>query len=189
MKRGILVVLGAAMIALTACSSTPAPQPEPSTAAPSRDSAAEDAAPEPAPTLPAPGPVTLAVRDATIGGKPAKIVTANGWTVYRFEFDYDNPSRSVCDHDCPGVWPPILTDESKVQVDGIDPALVGSIKRADGTTQVTLRGWPLYRFWQDLEQADTKGEGVGNNWSAVLPNGKPVVPKGAVARPSASFVS
>ncbi len=47
--------------------------------------------------------------------------------------------------------------------------------RADGSTQVTLNGWPLYRFARDTAPGDTKGEGVGGTWHATGGDGKPAV--------------
>lgn len=124
-----------------------------------------------------PGPIRLAVTTAEVKGADAQIVTINGWTAYRFEADEDNPSQVNCLNDCLITWPPALTDGSEVQTAGIDRSLVSTVKRADGLVQVTLRGWPLYRFKEDKVQSDTKGEGIGGNWSAVKPDGKPVIKK------------
>lgn len=62
-------------------------------------------------------------------------------------------------------------------LDGVDPALVGTLDRADGTVQMTLGGWPLYRFVDDAAPGDTLGEDVGGNWSAVARDGKALVTK------------
>lgn len=59
-------------------------------------------------------------------------------------------------------------------VSGVDQALVGTVAREDGTQQVTLGGWPLYKFSKDTQDA-TKGEGVGGTWHAVAPTVKPAV--------------
>jgi predicted lipoprotein with Yx(FWY)xxD motif len=70
----------------------------------------------------------------------------------------------------------VLSDGSPVALDeGIDRGLVGTVQRADGTTQVTLAGWPLYRFVDDTTPGDVTGDGVGGNWSAVGRDGKPLV--------------
>jgi predicted lipoprotein with Yx(FWY)xxD motif len=62
-------------------------------------------------------------------------------------------------------------------LEGVDAALVGTITREDGSTQVTLADWPLYRFVDDERPGDVKGENAGGNWSAIGPDGKPLVRK------------
>jgi predicted lipoprotein with Yx(FWY)xxD motif len=61
-----------------------------------------------------------------------------------FRSDRDHPSESTCFDACAIDWPPVLTS-GPPQVTGIDPGLVGTLRRPDGTLQVTLGGWPLYR--------------------------------------------
>ncbi|MFD9330784.1 hypothetical protein [Streptomyces sp. NPDC060065] len=46
------------------------------------------------------------------------------------------------------------------------------VKRTDGTLQVTIGGWPVYRFSKDLEPGDTNGQGVGGTWFGVTPDGQ-----------------
>jgi predicted lipoprotein with Yx(FWY)xxD motif len=43
----------------------------------------------------------------------------------------------------------------------------GTIKRADGTTQLTFAGAPLYTFILDKKPGDLKGQGVQSIWWAV----------------------
>ncbi|HEX5224861.1 MAG TPA: hypothetical protein VFW29_07010, partial [Solirubrobacteraceae bacterium] len=46
---------------------------------------------------------------------------------------------------------------------------LGTVKRPDGTTQVTYAGTPLYTFVQDQHAGETKGQGVRDvgTWTAV----------------------
>jgi len=135
--------------------------------------AVETAAPTAEP-LSRPGPVQLALARTALG----ETLTSDGRTLYRFEADSADPPRSICENDCLEVWPPVLSDGSPVSLDGaIDRSLVGTIQRSDGTTQVTLGGWPLYWFVDDKTPGDVTGEGVGGNWSAVGDDGKPLVRK------------
>ena len=55
---------------------------------------------------------------------------------------------------------------------GVDPALVSTVKRADGTEQATLAGWPLYTYAKDEAPGQWKGQGVGGTWFVVRPDGK-----------------
>lgn len=120
-----------------------------------------------------PGPVRLALATTELG----ETLTSDGWTVYRFEADTPEPPTSLCENDCLRAWPPLLTDGTPPQLQGVDPALVGTLARADGTVQMTLGGWPLYRFVDDTAPGDTLGEDVGGNWSAVAADGKALVAK------------
>jgi len=65
--------------------------------------------------------------------------------------------------------PVALTEEGRANA-----ALLGTSKRADGTTQVTYNGHPLYRFIMDTSPGQTNGQGVvafGGSWFAVTAAG------------------
>ncbi|GAA3445400.1 hypothetical protein [Planomonospora venezuelensis] len=107
------------------------------------------------------------------------VVDGQGRTLYRF--DEDRPSAPSCDGRCAAEWPPVTT-ATDVMVEGIDRSLVGTAERADGTMQVTLGGWPLYRFSGDEIPGDLKGHGAGGTWFASAPDGKKAqTPDGATA--------
>ena len=46
-----------------------------------------------------------------------------------------------------------------------------SFVRADGTTQVTHNGMPLYYFAGDTKAGDTNGQGVNGVWFVATPAG------------------
>ncbi|MER5303303.1 hypothetical protein ABT039_28105 [Streptomyces lasiicapitis] len=101
------------------------------------------------------------------------VVNGAGFTLYRFDKDTAQPSKSNCSGACATTWPPVLVDPGgKIFVDGVKPSDVGVIKRDDGTRQVTVGGWPVYRFSKDLKPGDTNGQGVGGTWFGVTPNGQ-----------------
>ena len=58
--------------------------------------------------------------------------------------------------------------------DGVDGSLLGTTERDDGTTQVTYDGQPLYVFASDAAPGDTNGQGVGEVWFVVGPDGKTI---------------
>jgi predicted lipoprotein with Yx(FWY)xxD motif len=123
--------------------------------------------PPPAPTK----PLTTALRAATIP-KMGKVVTdQKGWVLYRFDKDTANPSVSNCEGKCAQVWPPALTDGNP-ELLGVDPAVVGTVIRADGSFQLTLAGWPVYRYIGDPKPGAWKGQNVGGTWFVVSNNGK-----------------
>ncbi|MDJ0380027.1 SCO0930 family lipoprotein [Streptomyces sp. G-G2] len=127
----------------------------------------------------------LGVRtDATLG----QVVTDSaGFTLYRFDKDTAKPaSTSACAGDCAKTWPPVPATGTTA---GAVPATaVASFKRADGAEQLTVAGWPVYRFAKDTAPGQTNGQGVGGTWFAVTPEGKKAGQAPAAALPSLSFV-
>ncbi|MGX7826467.1 hypothetical protein ACTG9Q_15375 [Actinokineospora sp. 24-640] len=124
---------------------------------------------------PAPSGAVADVRLAVmpITGLGNVVTDREGMTLYRFDKDESEPSRSTCDGGCAEKWPPVLVPEgAEVVVDGLDKADVGVVERSDGTRQATVGGWPLYRFAGDKVPCDTNGQGVGDTWFAAAPDGK-----------------
>jgi len=112
----------------------------------------------------------LAVKsDAKLG----KFVSDSaGMTLYRFDEDTPKPAKSNCNDACATKWPPVPADDATAGA-GIDSKKLGKVKRADGSEQLTLEGWPVYRYAGDTKAGDTKGQGVGGTWNALAPDGKP----------------
>ncbi|MFJ2582076.1 SCO0930 family lipoprotein [Kitasatospora aureofaciens] len=121
----------------------------------------------------------LTVRnDAKLG---MVVTDGQGFTLYRFDKDTAKPPMSNCNDGCAKTWPPV-TKEGTTAGSGIDASMIGEVTRADGSKQLTLGGWPVYRYAQDTAAGDTKGQGVGGTWFALAPDGK----KAAAAATGAS---
>ncbi|MCX5402577.1 SCO0930 family lipoprotein [Streptomyces sp. NBC_00335] len=110
----------------------------------------------------------LAVREIPEVG--SAVTDAAGATLYRFDKDTARPSRSNCEDACATLWPPVPADGAQAPA-GIDAGLLGSVERSDGTRQLTLAGWPVYRYAKDTGPGDAKGEGVGGTWRALARDG------------------
>ncbi|MEO3976440.1 SCO0930 family lipoprotein [Streptomyces sp. CAU 1734] len=93
-----------------------------------------------------------------------------GFTLYRFDNDTAKPSKTNCEGDCATSWPPVRASDAQAAA-GMDPALLGKVTRTDGAEQLTLAGWPLYRFAKDTRPRQTNGEGVGGTWFAAAADG------------------
>jgi len=118
----------------------------------------------------APGITLAAAQVAKLG---AVVTDQNGRTLYRSDKDKANPSVSNCAGDCAMTWQPVTVDDpAAVTLDDIDGSLLGAVDRADGTKQVTLGGYPLYRFAKDTRAGDINGQGVAGIWFASTPQGK-----------------
>jgi predicted lipoprotein with Yx(FWY)xxD motif len=120
---------------------------------------------------------TIKTRHTAIG---TVLVDAKGRTAYLFAKDSNGKSR--CSGQCAVNWPPVLTSGKPKAAGGASAARLGTTRRADGTTQVTYAGHPLYRFVGDQgTPGSTKGEGInafGAKWYVVTAAGKKVVTGG-----------
>nr|WP_240947836.1 hypothetical protein [Planosporangium mesophilum] len=114
---------------------------------------------------------TAVLRAENLPQVGAVVVDGGGYTLYRFDRDSARPPKSTCLEDCWMKWPPVI-DTGDLRLEGIDQGLVGSVVRPDSTRQVTIGGWPVYRYAGDAAPGETKGHGVGNTWFAVTPQGR-----------------
>ncbi|MFE4919163.1 SCO0930 family lipoprotein [Streptomyces sp. NPDC056661] len=111
----------------------------------------------------------LAVWDSK---KLGKVLTdSEGFTLYRFDKDTASPPKSNCEGDCAKIWP-VVPAGNVTAAAGTDDALIGKVTRADGTQQLTIAGWPMYRYAKDAKPGDANGQGVGGTWFASAPDGK-----------------
>jgi len=103
------------------------------------------------------------------------LVDGHGRTLYLFE--KDRHGSSACAGACASYWPPLLTNGKAVAGKGAKRSLLGSIRRTDGTRQVTYAGHPLYLFYGDTKRGQTNGEGLtdfGAGWYALSSAGKKI---------------
>lgn len=103
------------------------------------------------------GAATLEVNDTALG---EVLTDGDGGTLYLFTLDSED--ASVCEGECLEAWP-ILEGEPEAG-DGVDAGLIGSFERADGTTQASYAGHPLYYFSGDTGAGDLTGQGVEGVW-------------------------
>jgi predicted lipoprotein with Yx(FWY)xxD motif len=116
-----------------------------------------------------PGTVLAKVVDNARFGR--LLVDSQGLTIYRYDRDTANPPKSNCYGKCIVKWPPIKFVPG-ASIQGIDPGLIGKVVRTDGSEQLTIAGWPAYRFWNDKVPGDVKGQGVGKTWWAMTAEGR-----------------
>jgi predicted lipoprotein with Yx(FWY)xxD motif len=101
------------------------------------------------------------------------LVDANGRTLYLW--DADHGSKSTCSGACAQAWPPLTTSATPKASGAVKASLLGTTKRADGTSEVTYAGHPLYTFAGDTQPGQTTGQGsngFGAPWWVVTPAGK-----------------
>jgi predicted lipoprotein with Yx(FWY)xxD motif len=107
---------------------------------------------------------------STVEGLGAVLADAEGHTLYRYAKDISKPSKATCVDACAEMWPPLVSD-SPALVAGVDEQLVGLVTRPDGRRQVTVGGWPLYRYAKDTGSGIALGQNVSADWAAITPTG------------------
>jgi predicted lipoprotein with Yx(FWY)xxD motif len=133
--------------------------------------AAAPAAPETTAAQEASG-ATVAVASSSLG---QILVDAEGRTLYAFT--KDKGDQSACSGECATNWP-ALTGPATAGT-GAQAALLSTSTQANGTSQVTYDGRPLYHFAGDAKPGDTNGQAVGNVWFVLTANGELVQEKAA----------
>jgi predicted lipoprotein with Yx(FWY)xxD motif len=119
------------------------------------------------------GVTTVATASTKLG---SILVDGNGRTLYLFE--KDQPDQSACSGGCASTWPPDHSSAAPKAGSGVTASLLGTIKRDDGTTQVTYNRHPLYFYSGDSGAGQQNGQGIsafGALWYVVSPAGAKVV--------------
>jgi predicted lipoprotein with Yx(FWY)xxD motif len=126
---------------------------------------------EPATSSPTeePAAATIQTGETDLG---TVVTDAEGLTLYMF--GADESGESTCYDDCAATWPALTVDGEPVAGEGSDEAQLGTSERDDGTVQVTYAGLPLYYFASDAEPGDTNGQGIGDIWYVVSPEGEAI---------------
>ncbi len=120
-------------------------------------------------TTPAAAAASVSVANSPLG---QLLVDGSGRTVYLFEGD--TGSTSTCNDSCAQAWPPVLTAGAPTAGSGASAADLGTTRRADGTTEVTYHGHPLYTYVADTKAGDTNGQDLnqfGAKWYVLSPTG------------------
>ena len=132
---------------------------------------------------PAAEKVTTTTFAVAATGKLGKVlVGANGNTLYAFTKDADGVS--TCFDACAAAWPPVIVAGAPVVPDGVDPAIVGTVTRPDGSEQLKVGKWPLYFYVGDGATGEINGQGVGGVWFAAGTDGKLIKGDGSAPAPA-----
>lgn len=89
-----------------------------------------------------------------------------------YTYGNDAPGTSTCTGGCAETWPPVIvaTIPEVDDANAVVASELGTIERIDGGTQLTLNGYPLYRYSGDRAAGDTNGDGIGGVWHAAIPS-------------------
>jgi predicted lipoprotein with Yx(FWY)xxD motif len=123
-------------------------------------------------TAPSGGASSVATLSATSTNLGTILVDGSGRTLYLFE--KDQPNQSACAGACVAAWPVDQSSGTPKAGSGVKASLLGTIKRDDGSTQVTYNKHPLYYYSGDSQTGQHNGQGVdafGAAWFVVTPAG------------------
>jgi predicted lipoprotein with Yx(FWY)xxD motif len=105
------------------------------------------------------------------------LVDTAGFTLYRFSRDTGKKNTCVASRECSTTWPALSSSGRPTAGPGVNASLLSTIRLANGSTQVTYAGHPLYRYAAASERAETSYAGVkqfGGKWYAVSATGSNV---------------
>ncbi|MCH2511333.1 MAG: CHRD domain-containing protein [Dehalococcoidia bacterium] len=136
------------------------------------------AAPDPT-AMPAPTstPEPMELPDVTVeissqGPLGPHLVDSDGMTLYLF--NQDDRDAPACAGPCADKWPPLISTSALMAGEGVNADRLATIRRADGSRQVTYNGKPLYYFADDQDPGDTMGQDSVDKWFVFSPDGGPV---------------
>ncbi len=94
------------------------------------------------------------------------LVDNQGMTLYHLSGEQNG--KFICTSTaCLGVWHPLIAPSSGAPSGEVGS--LGTVKRPEGTVQITFKGEPLYTFTGDQQSGETKGQGIKDvgTWSVV----------------------
>lgn len=114
---------------------------------------------------------TITIRGSAFG---RILFDGRGRALYAFTRD-PRGGRSTCYGACATAWPPYVVKSRASAGAGIDGALIGTVRRRDGSRQVTYAGRPLYYYVGDRQPGQVLCQNVsefGGLWLVVRPSGR-----------------
>jgi predicted lipoprotein with Yx(FWY)xxD motif len=115
------------------------------------------------------------------------LVDDQGMTLYHLSGEQNG--KFICTSTaCLGVWHPLIAPSNGTPSGEVGS--LGTVKRPEGTLQVTYKGTPLYTFTGDQQSGETKGQGIKDvgTWSVVTTssNSTTATNKSSTATPAPS---
>ena len=110
----------------------------------------------------------------SVGASPygKVLVDPAGKTLYAFAIDSKN--KSVCTGSCLTYWPPVPGADAPHGGAAAMGATFGTTKGTDGSSQLTVNGYPVYTYVGDSAAGQANGQGTnlsGGLWWVVAPDG------------------
>lgn len=122
------------------------------------------------------------VKTGNVSGLGTVLVDGQGLTLYLFVPDLQK-GQSTCYGTCAEGWPPLLLPTgvtTPLAGPGVNPSLLGTTTRTDGSVEVTYNRWPLYTWTGDSSPGQATGQGInslGGLWYVLSPSGAEITKK------------
>ena len=123
----------------------------------------------PLPSRRAAGGVVVTTRGSRFG---TMLFDGAGQAIYLF--DKETTRRPECYGGCAAAWPPVLSRGQPRARGEVRPGLLGTVRRGDGSRQVTYGGHPLY-YYAHEQPGQVLCHDVaeyGGVWLVVTPTGR-----------------
>lgn len=101
------------------------------------------------------------------------VTDGEGRLVYGSEQDMTNPPMSMCTGTCVQEWQPLVVPAGQEpDLLGVDEDKVGRVAREDGSSQLTLGGWPVYVNLHDDGRLEAAAPDAHGKWFVMTPTGQ-----------------
>ena len=124
------------------------------------------------------GAATISAK--SVPGVGTVLVNGQGRTLYMLTSEKGGKITCTQANGCTQVWPETLLASGAKTVTagrGVQSSLLGTVKGASGSPEVTYNHWPLYTFSGDSGPGAAKGQGLtsfGGTWYVLNGSGNPV---------------
>jgi predicted lipoprotein with Yx(FWY)xxD motif len=113
-----------------------------------------------------------AVQTGTLG---IVVTDGAGRVVYGSDKDATDPPTSRCTGACAQQWLPVVVAQGdEPDLEGVQPDKVGRVTRDDGSSQLTIGGWPVYVNKDDTGELKKAAADADGTWFPVSPQGQKV---------------
>ena len=116
------------------------------------------------------GPVLTLATEGSLG---KVLVDSSGKPVYVYDLDKTGETTSACVGPCVPLWPAVPAPAHPTLGPGVSGTL-GTVKDANGGSQLTLDGHPLYTYSLDTGSGGASGQGYDHIWWVVAGSGAKV---------------
>lgn len=105
-----------------------------------------------------------------------------GNSLYVFSEDLSGMSYCLSENCTSLFYPALRSNETNVRLPrGLNPRLLRSFSRPDGSMQIVYNSHPLYLYSKDMMMPrNILGHGYNSTWFLISPNGEPIVPSGMI---------
>ena len=104
------------------------------------------------------------------------VIDASGRPVYAL-VSASGTGTVDCSGACADHFMPVIGRPRAQEGGAIDPGILGTVRRSDGSRQVTISGMPMWRYKGDQVSTHTRGHGIavgGGTARLIWPDGKVV---------------